>query len=182
MQKKGIQNPEGRAMSSVAADIDNIFRLKTFEELEKLENEIKRKLRSTEPIDTDYWEQLLKSLLVWKARSSLRRVYQAALNSRIRSFKVEQQSEAIQLAAELTASTGAQQGVGPTNPSQAKTVKGANKFWLDPDPMLQIQNKDKGLEVLDESTFLQNMVRSYEVIHGSPVNSHRPTTDNRHPR
>ena len=43
----------------------------SLEQLEALERQIKAKLESDEHIDTDYWEQLLKSLLVFKAKAKL---------------------------------------------------------------------------------------------------------------
>ncbi|KOS17532.1 Uncharacterized protein ESCO_002436 [Escovopsis weberi] len=56
------QAHEGRVVSSVASDIDKILAPKSYEQLEALEKQIKAKLRSNEDIDTDYWEQLLRSL------------------------------------------------------------------------------------------------------------------------
>ena len=52
---------EERVVSSVAGDIDKILAPKTHEQLEALEKQIKTKLDSDEDIDTDYWEQLLRS-------------------------------------------------------------------------------------------------------------------------
>lgn len=68
------QGHEGRVVSSVADDIDRILAPKTFDELEALEKQIKAKLKSNEDIDTDYWEQLLRSLRVWKAKATLARI------------------------------------------------------------------------------------------------------------
>ncbi|KAL7945201.1 mid region of cactin domain-containing protein [Trichoderma barbatum] len=68
------QGHEGRVVSSVADDIDKILAPKTFDQLETLEQQIKAKLRSNEDIDTDYWEQLLRSLRVWKAKATLARI------------------------------------------------------------------------------------------------------------
>jgi hypothetical protein len=68
------QGHEGRVVSSVADDIDRILAPKTFDQLEALEQQIKTKLRSNEDIDTDYWEQLLRSLRVWKAKATLARI------------------------------------------------------------------------------------------------------------
>ncbi len=48
----------------MASDIDKILGPKSFEQLEALEKQIQAKLRSDEPIDTDYWEQLLRSLRI----------------------------------------------------------------------------------------------------------------------
>ncbi|KAH8895757.1 hypothetical protein GQ53DRAFT_32786 [Thozetella sp. PMI_491] len=75
-EKLKPHGPEGRAVNSVAADVDKILSPKTYEQLEALEKQIKTKLQSDEPIDTDYWEALLKSLLVWKAKAKLKKIYE----------------------------------------------------------------------------------------------------------
>ncbi|KPM36477.1 hypothetical protein AK830_g10102 [Neonectria ditissima] len=76
-----------RVVSSVSDDIDKILAPKTHEQLEGLEKQIKAKLQSNEDIDTDYWEQLLRSLLVWKARAKLSQVYEAIKTSRINQLR-----------------------------------------------------------------------------------------------
>ncbi|CAM1504416.1 Fc.00g020070.m01.CDS01 [Cosmosporella sp. VM-42] len=83
-------NPQGgeeRVVSSVSEDIDRILGPKTHEQLEALEKQIKAKLNSNEDIDTDYWEQLLRSLLVWKARAKLSQVYEAIKQIRVDQLK-----------------------------------------------------------------------------------------------
>ncbi|KAJ9132098.1 Cactin [Pleurostoma richardsiae] len=82
-QRLQPQGPEGRAVSTVAADVDRILSPKSLAQLEALEKQIRAKLQSNEPIDTDYWEQLLKSLLVWKAKARLAKVYEEIMKSRI---------------------------------------------------------------------------------------------------
>lgn len=82
-QKLNPRGPEGRAVNSVASDIDNILSPKSFEQLEALEKQIRAKLRSNEPIDTDYWEELLKSLLVWKAKAKLKKICEAIKQARL---------------------------------------------------------------------------------------------------
>lgn len=88
--RKSKLNPLGReerVVSSVSDDIDKILAPKTHNQLEGLEKQIKAKLQSNEDIDTDYWEQLLRSLLVWKARAKLNQVYEAIKTSRINQLK-----------------------------------------------------------------------------------------------
>jgi hypothetical protein len=75
--------PEGRALASVASDVDKILSPKSLEQLEALEKQIKAKLASNEPIDTDYWEELLKSLLVYKAKAKLHKVCEAIKAARV---------------------------------------------------------------------------------------------------
>ncbi|KAF7559235.1 hypothetical protein G7046_g4914 [Stylonectria norvegica] len=83
-------NPQGReerVVSSVSDDIDKILGPKTHDQLEALEKQIKAKLNSNQDIDTDYWEQLLRSLLVWKARAKLSQVYEAIKQSRMEQLR-----------------------------------------------------------------------------------------------
>jgi hypothetical protein len=86
-QKLKPQGPEGRAVTSVASDVDRILSPKTLEQLESLEKQIKAKLQSNEPIDTDYWEELLKSLLVYKAKAKLKKVCAAIKEARVEMLR-----------------------------------------------------------------------------------------------
>ncbi|KAI1827200.1 mid region of cactin-domain-containing protein [Xylaria intraflava] len=76
--------PEARAVSSVTSDVDKILGPKSLEQLEKLEGQIQAKLRSDEVMDTDYWEQLLKSLQVYKAKARLRAIYGTIKDNRLK--------------------------------------------------------------------------------------------------
>ncbi|KAL2192644.1 mid region of cactin-domain-containing protein [Corynascus similis CBS 632.67] len=98
-QKLKPKGPEGRAVTSVASDVDRILSPKTLEQLESLEKQIKAKLQSNEPIDTDYWEELLKSLLVYKAKASLRKVCAAIKEARVEMLKARDPEKAEALAA-----------------------------------------------------------------------------------
>ncbi|KIX08201.1 uncharacterized protein Z518_02857 [Rhinocladiella mackenziei CBS 650.93] len=140
--------PEGRAVSSVASDIDRLLGPKTYEQLEVLEGQIRTKLESNEPIDTDYWQQLLDSLLVWKAKATLKKLYQDVLDSRLKQLRKENELIAHQVQQQLSNAT-------TQAPEPFKYSKD-----LDPDPLLEIPSKDKGLEVFDENTFLQNVAAS----------------------
>lgn len=79
--------PEERVVGSVSSDVDKILGPKNLEQLEKLEGQIKAKLRSDEAVDTDYWEQLLKSLLIYQAKARLRLVYEAIKESRVQQLR-----------------------------------------------------------------------------------------------
>ncbi|KAK6210557.1 hypothetical protein LQW54_006165 [Pestalotiopsis sp. IQ-011] len=85
-QKLKPMGAEERAVSSVSADVDRILGPKSLEQLEKLEGQIRTKLRSDEAIDTDYWGQLLKSLLVYKAKANLRNICDELKEHRIREL------------------------------------------------------------------------------------------------
>ncbi|KAK0630356.1 mid region of cactin-domain-containing protein [Bombardia bombarda] len=86
-QKLKPQGPEGRAVTSVASDVDKILSPKSLEQLEALETKIKAKLQSDGPIDTDFWGELLKSLLVYKAKAKLKKVCQDIKAARVELMK-----------------------------------------------------------------------------------------------
>ena len=52
----------------VENDVSAILNGKTYEQLSQLQRQIQAKLTSGEPVDVEYWEGLLKTLLVWKAK------------------------------------------------------------------------------------------------------------------
>ena len=52
----------------VENDVSAILNGKNIEQLSELQRQIQAKLSSGEPIDVDYWEGLLKNLIVWKAK------------------------------------------------------------------------------------------------------------------
>lgn len=56
------------AAAAVESDISALLQGKSYDHLVQLQKQIQAKLLSGEPIDTDYWENLLQKLLVWKAK------------------------------------------------------------------------------------------------------------------
>ncbi|EED16589.1 cactin, putative [Talaromyces stipitatus ATCC 10500] len=141
--------PEGRVLSSVAADINKILSPKSYEQLETLEAQVRRKLDSNEPIDTDYWEELLRSLTVWKARAKLKKVFQAVIEGRVQALRKQQREEAESVRLKLA----------PIAPVVGELVE-SRELDLDPEPLLQLRPEDKALEIMDESVFLNRVVSS----------------------
>jgi hypothetical protein len=144
-RRRHTVRPEGRTMNSVSSDIDRLLSPKSFKELEKLESQIRKKLSSQEPIDTDYWQQLLDSLLVWKAKAKLRKVSQSVLALRVQSLKRDMEIEALAL----------QESVKGVPSSASATI--STNIPLDPDPFLQLRPQDKTQLAVDETTFLSTV-------------------------
>ena len=59
------------AAAAVEEDITRLLKGKTYDQLASLQRQVQAKLTSGEPIDTDYWESLVKKLLVWKSKVCL---------------------------------------------------------------------------------------------------------------
>ncbi|KAM3067560.1 hypothetical protein ACMFMG_000124 [Clarireedia jacksonii] len=165
-QKLRPLGPDERAVSSVAADVDRLLGPKTYEQLETLEAQIRAKLRSNEPIDTDYWEQLLKSLLIWKAKAKLKKVYQSVLDTRLTVLKKQQQehAEAVQknLQELLSGPTPViEEGSVGQRVVVAQTALRPPHFEYsqkyDPEPLLKLRVEDKSGEIINESDFLKKV-------------------------
>ena len=56
------------AAAAVEADITALLQGKSYDHLLALQRQIQAKLSSGGPVDVDYWEGLLKKLLVWKSK------------------------------------------------------------------------------------------------------------------
>ncbi|CAL5870141.1 uncharacterized protein PFLUO_LOCUS4376 [Penicillium psychrofluorescens] len=154
--RQKITAPEGRALNSVAADINRLLSPKSYEQLQTLEVQVKRKLNSNEPIDTDYWEELLRSLTVWKARAKLKKVCQAVIDERVRDLRNQQSEEAESIRTKLAPLAPLVDDARQPDPKEFE--------GLDPDPLLQIRPEDKGLEIMDESVFLNQVARERQKI------------------
>lgn len=62
-QQMGVE-----AAAVVESDIANLLAGKSYEHLVTLQRQIQAKLASNEPLDVEYWEGLLKKVLVYKAQ------------------------------------------------------------------------------------------------------------------
>ncbi|KAF9563743.1 hypothetical protein CPC08DRAFT_661648 [Agrocybe pediades] len=91
------------AAAAVEADIAALLSGKTYEDLSALQRRIQEKLTSGEPIDTDYWEGLLKKILVWKAKAKLKNLHEVVVRNRLEQLRKRQRDEALQAQEELLA-------------------------------------------------------------------------------
>lgn len=144
---------DARGASSVSADIDQLLAPKSYEQLETLEVQVKRKLDSDEPIDYDYWEQLLRSLRVWKAKAKLRRVSQEIVTERLQALRRQQTEEAASVQGKIYDMV---KPIDESTEGQSTTVE--YDAALDPQPLLKLRVEDKSLPQIEEKAFLDNVV------------------------
>jgi hypothetical protein len=77
----------------VYQEIQQTLKSKTHDQLALLQRQVQQKLKSGGPVDVDYWEALLKSLILWQARAKLREMHTTFLEMRIRDLKKVQKIE-----------------------------------------------------------------------------------------
>ncbi|KAL1651078.1 hypothetical protein SLS61_005596 [Didymella pomorum] len=153
LRRKSRASHDSRSTNSVAADIDKLLAPKTYEQLETLEVQVKKKLDSDEPIDYDYWEQLLRSLRIWKSKAKLRRVSQEIVKERLQALRKQQAGAAVAVQERL------QQKLGSTS---STTVD--YDVSLDPEPALKLSAEDKALKQVDEKKFLEDIANERKRI------------------
>ncbi|GAA6061043.1 hypothetical protein JCM10212_004617 [Sporobolomyces blumeae] len=90
-----------RANQTVKAEITRLLSGKSFDQLCQLQAQVQRKLSSGEVVDVDYWEGLLKELVVWKAKAKLRDMHEVVLNNRLEQLRKKQRDEALKYAQEV---------------------------------------------------------------------------------
>lgn len=94
------QDPEERGR------INNMLSSKSTEELKQLQDQVRAKLVSGEPVDVEYWERVLKSIVVWRAKARLREMHEAVLSNRLEYLRRKQRDEATRQQQELLLQTG----------------------------------------------------------------------------
>lgn len=106
----------------VENDVSAILNGKSLEQLSQLQRQIQTKLASGEPIDVDYWEGLLKNLIVWKAKvccfhngvpmiewlliasqAKLKNLHEVVVRNRLEQLRKRQRDEALLAQKELLA-------------------------------------------------------------------------------
>lgn len=140
-----------RAGSSVSSDVDRLLAPKSAEELESLKAQVSRKLDSKEPIDVEYWEQLLNNITVYSAKAALSKVYKSVIDSRVAEYRQNQSAEAALSKQKLGVllSRGS-----PTCPDTSMVTYSQR---LDPEPSLRLKPEDKALEVVVERDFIASI-------------------------
>ncbi|KAK4057670.1 hypothetical protein OIO90_001318 [Microbotryomycetes sp. JL221] len=97
-----------RANAAVKDEITALLAGKTFDQLVALQSQVQRKLASGEPVDVDYWEGLLKELIVWKAKAKLRDMHEIVLQNRLEQLRKKQRDEALKMKEDLQHALGVQ--------------------------------------------------------------------------
>ncbi|KAG6378509.1 mid region of cactin-domain-containing protein [Boletus reticuloceps] len=116
----------GEAAAAVETDINLLLSGKSYEHLAALQKQIQAKLASGEPVDTDYWENLLKKLLVWKAKAKLKSLHEVIVRNRLEQLRKRQRDEALQAQEELLAGVAqsAVRGTADTRVIVSATAQG----------------------------------------------------------
>lgn len=157
---------QSRSARSVSIDIDRLLSPKSSKELDALETQISAKLKSNEPIDVEFWDQLRSSIAVYKAKAVLNDVYKSIVDSRLVNLRQQQVSEATavkeKLALLLTGSNPLPKVA--SSRSVLDNVATSSKLLvsyspqLDPETLLKLRSEDKVYDIVEEADFVNKIV------------------------
>ena len=140
-----------QAGNSVSADVERLLAPKTAEELETLKAQVTKKLQSNEPIDVEYWEQLLGNILVYSAKAALDEVYKSVVDSRLAELRRSESKEALLSKQKLEVL------LSRCRPALSSAPIIQYSEQLDPEPLLRLKPEDKALETIMEKDFMANI-------------------------
>lgn len=133
---------------TIKANMNRMLADKSYDELEALQNQVRDKLRSGEPIDVEYWEGLLKQIVVWRAKAKLRDLHEVVLENRLEYLRRKQRYEASRQQEELVAQLGEEEGLGvveeedeagEAEPTTSANIASSSSAWdadeMEPRPL-----------------------------------------------
>jgi len=144
------------AAAAVEADITALLQGKSYDALAALQRQIQGKLASGEPIDVDYWENLLKKLLVWKAKAKLKSLHEVVVRNRLEQLRKRQRDEALQAQEELLAGVAraAVQGTGDILQPVKETAEEVEPYNRAMSPVLiditKLHPDDRQIDIVTE--------------------------------
>ncbi|KAI9447758.1 mid region of cactin-domain-containing protein [Lactarius indigo] len=131
---KSDQRLGREAAAAVEADVTALLQGKSYDHLLALQRQIQAKLTSGEPVDTDYWEGLLKKLLVWKSKAKLRSLHEVVVRNRLEQLRKRQRDEALQAQEELLEGVASVASKGKFPPPTIEPTGGQQAVEEDVEP------------------------------------------------
>lgn len=161
---------QNRANEAVKNDITNLLRGKSLDELRQLQDSVRAKLSSGDPIDVEYWEGLLKELAVWMAKAKLKAMHEVVLRNRLEHLRARQRDEAAQVqndlanaveeeaAATAAAAASAAAAEAPADGEEPAIVREQWNPSMAPKAVSKVPMEDQNLQLLDAEEELQKLV------------------------
>ncbi|KAJ9106383.1 hypothetical protein QFC21_001529 [Naganishia friedmannii] len=184
-QDPNLPAAQGQSTNAVVeSDIARLLEGKSHDQLIALENNVKNKLASREPIDVDYWEGLLRSLQVWKAKvgleisgsidSKLHQIHVVVIKNRLEQLRQKQRQQALKVQEELggtMASSSVLANATDISEADAEAVEEEEELeeysremspeLLDP---ARLPQEDRNMPIVDEEDELRALFAARRLI------------------
>ncbi|RUP50152.1 mid region of cactin-domain-containing protein [Jimgerdemannia flammicorona] len=194
MRSDAARNTAGAVSEPINDNIVRLLSGKTYEQLKILESKIRHKLsnESGEPIDVEYWEHLLKAMVVYQARAKLADMHQTMLTKRLEQLRRKQREQAARVQGELEAlldmhggevvGRGVEEGEGlpveeemgeegeeeePAEPVEEEEEETeVYERGMSPEPVSRIAREDREITVVDALEDFKQLVRIKPFLSG----------------
>ncbi|KAI9335166.1 mid region of cactin-domain-containing protein [Zopfochytrium polystomum] len=97
MAADGGKKDRNAAAEVVEVEITKMLSGKSYEQLAQIQTQVERKLSGQDnfkgPIDVEYWEAVMKALVVWRAKARLRDMHKFLLSKRLEQLKAKASSK-----------------------------------------------------------------------------------------
>ncbi|KAE9406027.1 hypothetical protein BT96DRAFT_963717 [Gymnopus androsaceus JB14] len=170
-QRMGVE-----AAAVVESDIAALLSGKSYGELASLQRQIQDKLTSGEPVDTDYWEALLKKILVWKAKVNLKSLHEVVVRNRLEQLRKRQRDEALQAQEELLAGVAKTASSGVPVLNDATSIAEVEETLVEPydrsmsPPLIDITKlpaEERQIDILTEEEDRRNLFKLRRTVAAS---------------
>lgn len=143
---------KSRIIPEIEAEIENLLKNKNVTELDELQVQVQKKLSGNEPVDVEYWENLLKSIVVWKSKAKLREIHQELLRKRLDKLRKRQREVANRAQQEMEQTIKKSQNTKETSAEELYDPS------MSPDLRPTIERKDRELLAIDAEEENKNLV------------------------
>ncbi|KAG2158911.1 mid region of cactin-domain-containing protein [Suillus bovinus] len=167
------------AAVTVESEITTLLSGKSYDHLATLQKQIQAKLASSEPIDTDYWEGLLKRLLVWKAKAKLKSLHEVVVRNRLEQLRKRQRDEALHAQEELLAGVARSVAQGlkdvnyvvPVTTAEADTQEDVEPYDRSMSPSLiditKLTEDERQIDIVTELDDLRALLKQRRTVAAS---------------
>jgi len=158
------------AAAVVESDIANLLAGKSYEHLVTLQRQIQAKLASNEPLDVEYWEGLLKKVLVYKAQSKLKVHHEVVVQNRLEQLRKRQRDEALRAQQELLAGAAAALSLNKVAPAteQEKLAEKAEPYHrsMSPQPIdiTKLSYEERQIDIITAAEDRRNLIERRRAV------------------
>ena len=141
-----------RGAKSISGDVGKLFQSKSYDELLDLEKQIKTKLASNGPVDTEYWQSILTAITSWKAKAQIKAVSRKAIDLQLRTLRQEQAQTAHDFRRKLPTFDAQDNGKSSLQGTRMRTKN------EDPESLLRLPQYSRQLVRVGELDWLRGIV------------------------
>ncbi|KAJ1547866.1 hypothetical protein HK096_010182, partial [Nowakowskiella sp. JEL0078] len=172
--KRGSEIDRAGVHLAVALEVDKLLSHKTSAQLDLMMKQVRDKLSGPNPGDVEYWESLVKGIVVWKAKAALRDMHAFMIKKRIERLKkiADESGELPTVRGKVSESMGSAMietiEVNNKEEPEAEAEDEEEMEPYDPSmspvPIANITREDKNFEVIDEEADLDRILTQRRII------------------